>query len=288
MSLGKRIDESPFLRQLIPVSLSSVIVLVLGLVFYLALRFIDLTFRIEPVVLTIRFQDVLVGATIYLKTAVDFAILMALFMKKNPGWRNRIAIETGTGFGNAVGTLMVAIVWIFFKEVEILLAAMILLAGLVLIELATETIEPLQQWDRNRKGERLVYELVVKILGALQYPLEKLGLRKIIPTLQVSTEGQKSWPALFVKSFEIPFLLGLDDFAGYVPLFNVVNLFGFSLGVILAHSLLNTGLFLAPKRTIAVMEKPLISLFGGILFLGLALYGFYEFGRITGGIIFPH
>ena len=49
---------------------------------------------------------------------------------------------------------------------------------------------------------------------------------------------------LLLFSFSVPFILGLDDFAGYVPLFNIINVFGFSLGVIGAHMLLNIALFI--------------------------------------------
>jgi hypothetical protein len=77
-------------------------------------------------------------------------------------------------------------------------------------------------------------------------------------------------------SFTVPFILGLDDFAGYVPLFNVVNVFGFAIGVFLGHMVLNIFLYLSPKRTIQAVKNPIISLVGSIAFVLLAGWGLFE------------
>jgi len=90
----------------------------------------------------------------------------------------------------------------------------------------------------------------------------------------------KTWSGLFLSSLTIPFILGLDDFAGYVPIFNIVNVFGFSIGVLFGHMVLNIFLFISPQRTIKVVKNPLVSFFGSIAFILLGLWGLYEIIRI--------
>lgn len=74
----------------------------------------------------------------------------------------------------------------------------------------------------------------------------------------------------------MPFILGLDDFAGYVLLFNIVNVFGFGIGVFLGHMVLNIFLCISPKRTIQAVKNPLIAFIGSVAFIILACWGFYE------------
>lgn len=71
-------------------------------------------------------------------------------------------------------------------------------------------------------------------------------------------------------------ILRLDDFAGYVPLFNLVNVFGFAVGVLAGHTILNLFLFLNPDKTVSVVKNPLISFFGALAFVGLAIWGVRE------------
>ncbi|MEK7165628.1 MAG: hypothetical protein AAB874_02370, partial [Patescibacteria group bacterium] len=69
-------------------------------------------------------------------------------------------------------------------------------------------------------------------------------------------------------------------FAGYVPLFNVINVFGFSVGVFAAHTLLNIALFISPSRTIVAVKNEWVSFLGTLAFIGLAFYGFFEVIRL--------
>ena len=81
-------------------------------------------------------------------------------------------------------------------------------------------------------------------------------------------------------AFTVPFVLGLDDFAGYVPVFNIVNVFGFIVGVLLGHMILNIALYVSPRRTIATIENPVIAFVGGVAFVLLAGWGFVEAFRL--------
>lgn len=276
------IDRSKFLQQFIPLILTVIILGGLIGVLYMYISLLNLLPTGEKVYLIIRPVDVLVGITIYLKTAIDFAIFMGRLMGTNPGWRNRLAIEIGTAMGNALGTMVVIALWVVFKEVEILLAAMVFLASLVLFELAHGGLEHFANWEGRVGMKRLVYMSLHHFLD-FAIKLSNPILKRIMPDLGQKLKGKEglSWTALFTFSFGVPFILGLDDFAGYVPLFNVINVFGFSIGVFAAHTLLNIGLFLSPSRTITAVKNEYVSFLGTLAFIGLAFYGFYEVIRIV-------
>jgi hypothetical protein len=265
-------------EQFIPLSLTVVIFLLLSAVMSVYITFLN-KFTASDIIHTIRPSDVLVGLTIYLKTSVDFAIFIGNLMKKYPGWKNRIAIEVGTAVGNALGTIMVLGVWNFFRNIEWLLSLMIFVAALVLLELASDSFEhtlekgiaePFQGFTRGLlAGMKSFSRLYKPFLGFL------------IPSMKVKEQkGKITFAKLFVFAFSVPFILGLDDFAGYVPLFNVVNVFGFSIGVFLGHMILNIFLFLSPKKTTEIVGNAYIALIGGLAFILLAGWGFYESFKI--------
>lgn len=106
-------------------------------------------------------------------------------------------------------------------------------------------------------------------------------LRFLIPHATLNSQKKFNWMGLLVFSGTIPFILGLDDFAGYVPLFSVVRVYGFAIGVLLGHMILNVCLFLSPEATIRAVKQPIISLLGSIAFIGLALWGFWEVWHIV-------
>ena len=110
-------------------------------------------------------------------------------------------------------------------------------------------------------------------------------LRFFVPNLNLTKTKKLSFVNLVVFSFTIPFVLGLDDFAGYIPLFTLINVFGFSIGILLGHMLLTIGLFAFPKKTVEVVKHPIVLIGGGIAFIGLGLYGFYESIIILLGIL---
>lgn len=265
-------------EQLIPLILTVVIFFGLSALMSAFILLLN-AFTTSDILHVIRPTDVLVGMTIYLKTSVDFAIFIGNLMKRYPGWKNRIAIEIGTAVGNALGTIIILGIWNFFRNIEWLLALMIFIAGLVLLELATDSFEhtleegiaePFKSWTRGLLR-------IMKTLSRIYKPF--LGF--LIPSMKVKEKkGPITFAQLFVFSFSVPFILGLDDFAGYVPLFNIVNVFGFSIGVFLGHMILNIFLFLSPKKTTEVVGNAYIALIGGLAFILLALWGFYESYKI--------
>jgi len=270
-----------FLReQAIPLSLAVIAFFVLSALLYLEIRVLNL-FTPEAISLTIKPLDIVIGLTIYLKTAIDFAIFIGNLMHKNPGMKGRISIELGSAVGNAAGTMAILLIWTFFKEVRWLLVIMLFLAAIVLFKLAEDSLEH----ARDAKGHPRWFNMLVhKLEKALKFvnlftnPL----LKRILPHGGMKAAAFTTFWGLFAFSFTVPFILGLDDFAGYVPLFSIINVFGFGVGVFLGHMILNILLYLSPARTIKLVKLPVIALVGSVAFVGLGLYGFYEIIHLIG------
>lgn len=225
--------------------------------------------------LNVYLADVLVGMTIYLKTSIDFAIYIGRLMSKNHSLSGRVAIELGTAIGNAAGTMIILALWVFFKDIKILLILMIIIAALVLLRLAEESLE---DHVTNTKSNTLTTRLGKTIERTLK-PINRLTvqfLKIIMPQTKSQPRGKMAFWPLLVLATSVPFILGLDDFAGYVPLFNIVHIFGFAIGVLTGHMLLNIFLYLSPSHTIAIVKNRTFSLLGSIAFIGLALWGLFE------------
>lgn len=274
ISLFEKIDRSRALSQLVPLALTGVVLAAFLVLLHTSIILFNLIPSSEKIFLEIRWVDVLVGGTIYLKTSIDFAIFIGRMMAANPGWRNRVAIEIGTAAGNAIGTISIIGLWVTLKEVDLLLALMVFIASLVLFELAHGSLEHVQNPWLSRP------------LHAILDPVKKLIdplLRKVMPDLGAAMKGKAAlgWPQLLMFSASVPFILGLDDFAGYVPLFSVVNVYGFAIGVMCAHTILNIALFLSPKKTIILVKNEIVSFLGALAFIGLGIYGLIETVRIV-------
>ncbi|HCM37922.1 MAG: hypothetical protein UV61_C0003G0085 [Candidatus Gottesmanbacteria bacterium GW2011_GWB1_43_11] len=283
----KHIDNSKALQQIVPLVLTVVILAVLTVILYAFILLIDLFHFGENIVLIARPVDIMVGLTIYLKTSIDFAIFMGRLMSANPGWKNRIALEIGTALGNALGTLVVIAIWIIFKEVELLLALMVFLAALVLFELAHGGLEHFGSWESSNLLKRHTYLFLHHFLDAVLKIIDPV-LKRIMPDLSAKMQGKASlnWKQLFIFSMSIPFILGLDDFAGYVPLFSVINVYGFAIGVFLGHTILNIALFISPSRTIVAVRNEYVSFLGTLAFIALGFYGLFEVTRILSTLRF--
>lgn len=258
-----------------PVLVAIVTFVGLNALLYLGVTALNL-FPGQKILIDINLTDVIVGLTIYLKTAIDFALIIGILMDKFPGVKNRFAIEVGTALGNGLGTFAVLAIWYFFKEITWLLALMVAFASLVLFKLAQASLEHTEIKDKNLTP-------IVGFLNSVLSPINKATnplVSKIIPDFSFDSNKVNSIWGLFLASMSIPFILGMDDFAGYVPLFSIVNVVGFSVGVFLGHAILNIFLFLNPKKTIEIIKNPVISVLGSIAFVGLAIWGFYEVAHI--------
>jgi hypothetical protein len=284
MRYNPRMSKEPFYpNQIIPLFLTGVIFVGGVGILWLEIFFLNkFVVARELIVAHLRWQDILVGITIYLKTSIDFAIFIGRLMSKYPGWKNRIMIEIGTALGNMGGTLVILLLWDLFREVKALMAVMIVIAALVLLRLAEEGLEHVKDEKGKYKvsfgGIETWLEKVLHSVNTMVAPV----LNKIIPRTDMNESKSKGLIGLFVLSFTVPFILGLDDFAGYIPLFNIVNVFGFATGVFLGHMILNIALFISPQNTIRAVKHPIISFFGSIAFIGLALWGIWEAAQLVG------
>lgn len=273
-----------FKEQGVPILLTIVTFFCLIALLYGAIYFLNLFPSKEKIHIVIRPQDITVGLTIYLKTAIDFAILIGNLMKSNPGWKKRIAIELGTALGNGGGTLVVLALWNFFREIPIIMAIMIFLASLVLLRMAEESLHEFVQSHKTSKIHKHVHFLTqqLRIFNAIFHPV----LGRLIPSTNLTKMPIFTFWSLGVFSFTIPFILGLDDFAGYIPLFSIINVFGFAIGVFLGHMLLNVSLFISPKKTVSIVSHPAVLILGGLAFVGIAGWGLYEVFHILETILY--
>jgi len=266
-------------EQVIPIILTVLTFFGLCVALYFSILLLNLLPTQEKIALEIRKRDLLVGLTIYLKTAIDFAIFIGNLMRSNPGWKKRIAIEVGTAVGNMAGTIAVLVLWNFFREIPILMAIMIFVASLVLLRMAQESIEEFL----HRKTFSTKFHASVSFINAQLATLNTLFkplLGRLIPNTSITNTKTLSFWNLVVFSFTIPFILGLDDFAGYIPLFSIINVFGFAIGVFLGHMLLNAALFVSPDKTTKLVRHPLVLIIGGLAFVLIAAWGFYEVSHI--------
>lgn len=264
------VPMNTYVKQIIPIALTVITFLILVSALFVFIHFLNLFPMQDKIIPQLHIADILVGLTIYLKTSVDFAMFIGNLMSKNSGMKSRIAIEIGTAVGNATGTFFILFVWTFFKEVPLLMVAMIFLASLVLLQMAEDGLAELREsHDHN------VLALLQQFLHFVNKPFTPL-LRILLPHASAETKKQTTFVSLLVFAFTIPLILGLDDFAGYIPLFNIINVFGFAFGVFLGHMLLNIALFASPNTTITLVKKPLIAFLGALAFIGIASWGFVE------------
>ncbi|CAN5690836.1 hypothetical protein BH11PAT2_BH11PAT2_04510 [soil metagenome] len=270
-------------RQVLPISLTLVAFLFLVVVVYGQILLLN-HFTTTDISLKVRISDILIGLTVYLKTSIDFAIFIGNLMRTNTGWKNRISIELGTALGNGLGTMAVLVIWTIFRQVDWLLAIMIILAALVLFKLAQSGLEHATHTDREypsafKYGVKVI-DIFLKHVNWFTAPL----LKYILPDLNMNAKARTGFWSLFGFALIIPFVLGLDDFAGYVPLFSVVNILGFAIGAFGGHAILNMFLYLSPQRTIKTVSNPIISFIGSIAFIGLGAWGLFEATKLLLGV----
>lgn len=272
------------IEQLFPIFLTFLTFLALSTILYGLLLLLNSLRLSYPIVLDFRRREVLLGIVIYLKTSVDFAIFIGNLMHTNPGWKKRIAIELGTAIGNGFGTFLVLVVWSLFREIPILMFIGIFIASVVLLKMAEESFEEFLKQKKSFIKIRMPVSLLQKQLDLINNLFRPI-LRFFVPNLNLTKTKKLSFANLIVFSFTIPFILGLDDFAGYIPVFTYVNVFGFSVGVLLGHMILTMCLFAFPKKTVSIVKHPIILILGGLAFIGIGVFGFYESLRILLSII---
>lgn len=265
-----------FINKAVPSALTVLTFIILSTGLYgLLLLLNTLPLKVQ-IILDFKNSDLLLGMAVYLKTAFDFAIFMGSLMETNPGWQKRIAISVGTALGNALGTFLMLIIWVLAREFSLLSLIFTLLASVILLRMAQESFE---EFLKQKKSFLLDIKMPVYLLQSQLNFVNKIFrpvLKYFVPDLNLTRTKKLSFVNLLAFSFTIPFILGFNDFAGYIPLNEIVNLFGFTLGVMVGHMLLTIGLFALPTLTVRVVKHPIILIGGGIAFIGLGLWGIYQ------------
>ncbi len=251
---------------------------------YIFIHILNLLPTGTKIIPTLRTRDVVFGLIIYLKTSIDFAIFIGNLMRTNPGMKKRIAIELGTAAGNAAGTILILFIWNVFREVPLLMAVMIFVASLVLLRMSEESFEGLKgHYGPGHKFHKPINFIQNQLMFVNRIFKPVLG--RLIPNLSITNSRAMPFLSLVVFSITVPFILGLDDFAGYIPLFSVINVFGFAVGVFLGHMILNLGLFVSPKTTTKIVEGRIMLAVGGVAFVGIAVWGFYEALKLVSAML---
>lgn len=273
LSLMKNI----FSKQFLPNILTVLTFFILATLLYALLLIIDFFPLKQPVVLDFRNREILFGILVYLKTAIDFAIFIGNLMHTNPGWKKRVAIALGTSIGNSAGTFLILSFWTIFSQIPFLMIIMIFVASVVLFKMAEESLENFLEQKRSftKLDLRRPVTLLQQQLDGINQLFRPI-LRFFVPSLNLTRTEKLSFTNLVVFSFTIPFVLGLDNFSAYIPFYASVNVFGFTLGILLGHMLLTIGLFSFPGKTVAVVKHPLVLMVGGVAFVGLGIYGLYK------------
>lgn len=268
-----------FNSQLIPIILSAITCASLIGVLYVVIHVLNMLPTRGKIIPIFRFADIAVGLTIYLKTSIDFALFIGNLMRKNIGIRNRIAIEIGTALGNGIGTMLIIIVWTFFKEIPLLLVLMITLAALVLLKLAEDGLHEFFSESHTPLYMQKLFIPLISILHIVNKATEPIT-QIILPVSGYAKDSSRPFLKLLFFSFSIPFILGLDDFAGYIPLFSIINIFGFAIGILIGHMLLNIALFAFPTKTTTIVRLPIVMIVGSLAFIAIALWGFSDVAHI--------
>lgn len=253
--------ESVWYSQVIPLSLAFVSMAVFLVILGLNAHLLNKVFPVEPIKFVFRPLDLALGLYLYIKTSVDFAVFIGSMMVANRGWKNRVAVEWGTSLGNFAGTILILWIWVMFRSIgPIFEGLIVLIASFVLLELAAGSMERLKaaRWDKAGGFREWFYKGAKNLLIIRRYTAVFLGW---MPDVEGAMAGKKlpNFRALLLYSFTIPFILGSDDFASYLSVFNVVNVLSFASGVILGHGLLLAGMFAAPMVVERLMASPSFS-----------------------------
>lgn len=215
--------------------------------------------------------DFFVGFLLYFVTAIDYALIIGRMQTANPGNKARLIMNVFTCLGCFVGVTLILFLWGFAKEVSLIILPLLIFAGAVMVKLAYEGRSYYQQ---SPKINNIVKNLTTATLNVLYYPTRVFSFW--LPELG-SPNVQKMTIAHLAKwSFLLPFIIGLDDFIGYMGAMTLYNTFSLIAGIYFADIVIDILIFFSPKFTSKMVESPYLSLFASYAFLYLAYKSFSE------------
>lgn len=225
----------------------------------------------EKILFELHVTDILVGFFLYFVTAVDYALVVGRMSIRNPGSRARLAMNVFTCVGCFVGVSLVLLLWGFAKEVPGIILPLLIFAGSVMVKLAYEGRE---YFEHSTSIWSWVRSLTMIILKVLYYPTRIFTYW--IPELSSPKVESLSVRKLAVWSFVLPFIIGLDDFIGYMGAMTIYNVFSLLIGIYLADIFIDILIFISPALTRKVVENAILSLLAAYAFLYLAYKSFSE------------
>jgi hypothetical protein len=224
----------------------------------------QISLRVQPV-------DAAVGFFLYFVTAVDYALIIGRMQNSNPGLQARFVMNVCTCVGCFVGVSLVLFVWGFAKEVDWLIIALMIFAGSVMVKLAHEGLE----YFEDAKSIPWIFRSITAKLVTTLYTLTD-SLTFWIPELASPNVKRVPIGQLAMWSFLLPFIIGLDDFVGYMGAMTIYNVFSLLVGIYMADILIDILIFISPATTKKVVQSAVLSLVATYAFLYLMYKSYSE------------
>jgi hypothetical protein len=253
-------------------------VIVCGLLFlfFISSSIFFITYFINPmstekILLEFHLKDFLVGFFLYFITAVDYALIVGRMQTVNRGLQPRFVMNVFTCLGCFVGVTLVLFVWGFAKEIDWLIVALLIFAGSVMVKLAYEGLEYFENAPNIAKPIRVLTTQGVTFLHRLTE-----GLTFWIPELASPKVKKMRLSQLALWAGVLPFIIGLDDFVGYMGAMTIYNVFSLLFGIYLADIVIDILIFISPKLTKKMVESAILSLLATYAFLYLMYKSYSE------------
>ena len=259
------------LSQLIPILVCTVLFTLFVTSSVLFITQLINPYSSEKIEISFHLKDFLVGFFLYFITAVDYALIVGRMQTVNRGLTARFVMNVFTCLGCFIGVSLVLFLWGFAKEVDWLIISLLIFAGSVMVKLAYEGLEYFVDAKNIWKPIRV---LTAAITTSLHHATE--GITFWIPELASPKVTKMSLGKLALWSGILPFIIGLDDFIGYMGAMTIYNVFSLLVGIYLADIVIDILIFISPKATKKIVESALLSLLATYAFLYLMYKSFWE------------
>ncbi len=97
-----------------------------------------------------------------------------------------------------------------------------------------------------------------------------------IPELGSPKVKKMNLKTLTTWSFLLPFIIGLDDFVGYMGAMTIYNVFSLLVGIYFADILIDILIFVSPTFTKKMVESSILSILAAFAFIYLAYKSYSE------------
>ena len=225
----------------------------------------------EKIIIHLLPVDVAVGFFLYFVTAIDYALVVGRMQSINNGLKARFTMNVFTCLGCFVGVTFVLFLWGLAKEIDWLIVALLFFAGSVMVKLAFESLEYFQEAKNIPPLFRTLSIKIITFLHDLTKPLTFW-----IPELASPKIAKMPIKKLASWAFLLPFIIGLDDFIGYMGAMTIYNVFSLLLGIYVADIVIDVLIFTSPKLTKKVVEGAILSLLASWAFLYLMYKSYSE------------